>query len=340
MTRYSGSTALAFPALQEIGDSLIIEEGSPTTLALPALTHLGGDLGLAAVTVGLVAPMAKKVDGSVRVEGANLSAVDLSGLTEINGSLSLRDSTVGPAGRLSLPKLARIGRQLEVTRVQVSEVRLDALTGPLMSMEFRLDSQLALVSLGALKDTGGDLRVTDNSYLVLEAPLLSRVGGNLDLSGNGSLRVHLPRLTELVGNLQLVDTNLLELAVPALRKIDRHLHVLRVSWLDLAPPLPALETIGVDFSLRFTQGLPVLALPKLATIGGVYGGFPLGSLTLEDNLDLKDLSFPLLTRIEVNVSIQRNLALDSSLASSRLASTAVGGSALVCSNLGAAPPCP
>ncbi len=206
--------ALAFPVLTTIAADAVIDASDLTALALPALEDLGGDLELRGWSPGLALALGNlsEVGGDLRlVETSLVAVVPVGGVTTVGGSLVLE----GNAALTDVSALAG----LAVNGLSVrNNPLLESLPG--VPIGVSLSAGLAvtgnaliddLTPLAVVESVGGDVEIAGPAFTTLTGlAALTTVGGRLVIGPNPELADLAPHAgRESVGALRIAGNPLL-----------------------------------------------------------------------------------------------------------------------------------
>jgi hypothetical protein len=353
--------ALALDGVRSIGGQVTLTRAVALEVTAPVLAGIEGDLRIEDSTVKLQVPQLTRVRGSVQADGQNqrlglqaprLAEVsadlrllgvtvdgDLRALHAVGGEIVLSEVTFDPPAVLTLPALATVQLGFEIQHARgLQELSLPAVTkvgGPLRLVQ---NEGLRRLTVGGPVELGADLDLIGaTAGLTVAMSQLGRMGGSLHLVDSADVSLRLPRLSEVVGTVRLQGAGLRELDLGALGTIGQHLELVGVQGPLESLTLSRLRKVGGNVKVDASPGVTALALPALATIGGVYGGIPLGSLLVTDNAPLAALSLPALHEVILDVVVRGNAALDSAALAD--AAGAARGKHEVCGNRGGLPAC-
>lgn len=369
-----GVAVVELPALARIGGSLRIERFQPRTddataaatftLSLPALASLEGDIKLrSSLALDIVAPLLVTIGGDVQVSGLRLAlhfaalttltgdlrgsqavllASDLGKLSDIGGAFSLDGVTFEPVGSLALPALGHVGQAFEINEAGgLGDLALPALARVGGHLRLSSDGDLGHLSIPGPVELPSDFEVSGCGATVnVDAPLVAKVGGSLLFTDDGDLGVSLPALAEVVGTVRVARATVRKLDLPALATVSQHVELDAIGSNNFPMVnLPALATLGGNLLFGDSHGVRALMLPLLASVGGVYGGHPLGSVTITGNDNLVDIIVPALRKVTLDLIVRDNPTVNSLAVQTATAAVTLGGLRTVCGNLGGLPAC-
>jgi hypothetical protein len=201
-------TNLSLPALATVtgGGFDIVDSAALSTVSLPVLTTVQGDVSLAPLdTVDL--PQLVTVGGDLSLGGTSVS---LPALESVGGTLGVMSAAI-PA--LSLPELASIGGDLWISQDgSLASLSLPALAdaGGLVLLQWL--PALGALDLGALATAGAGLNVVRTGLTQLELPALLTVGPSPFLGSTFAIEenaelasISAPQLTSVAGGFRVVD---------------------------------------------------------------------------------------------------------------------------------------
>jgi hypothetical protein len=353
--------ALTLEELRSIGGPVTLTRATALEVTAPLLAGIEGDLRVEDSTAKLELPQLARVRGSVQVDGqdrrlglqaprlAEVSADlrllgvtldgDLRGLRAVGGEIVLAEVSFDPPAAVTLPALATVQLGFEIQHGRgLQELSLPALTkvgGPLRLVQ---NEGLRRLTVAGPVELGADLDLIGaTAGLTVTMSQLGRMGGSLHLVDSADVSLRLPRLAEVVGTVRLQGAGVRELDLGALTTIGQHLELVGCKGPLGTVTLSRLRKVGATLKVDANPGLTALALPALATIGGVYGGIPLGSLLVTDNGPLATLSLPALHEVIQDVVVRGNAALDSAALAD--AASVARGKHEICGNRGGLPAC-
>ena len=267
------------PSLATVGGHLWVHDGA-LTLELSELAAVGGDVRMQAAATGpLVMPSLTHLGGSLRWSASADSALTLAALESVDGDVSLHGDIAFDA-----PRLLAIGGDL-VAEDGAARLTLEALRQ--VGGDLRLENvALATLDIADLRAVGDDLVIEASGPLETFAPdALATVGGDLRLARVRDLRVVSMSALTTVGGALVVEgaPDLEEVTATVLGAVGGDVVVRDGAVLKLV--LSGLEAIGGDLVASGNASFQGI-LPLLASIGGDLdlgeGGFEytgLGALT-------------------------------------------------------------
>lgn len=256
---------VALPALTEVGGSLHVAS-DVLAYELPALAKVGGDVLARSGFAELSLPVLSEIHGDLIADGG-FDQVALGALIEVHGAVSIFDD----AGEIAAPVLREIDGDLTT----------DLLTfGP--------------VALPALQTLGGGLEL-QGGLTALQLDQLVSIGGGLHLDSEGGLRfaIALPALQTVTGGIDIdAEGNIPSIDLPALARIDGDLTLSFVSHLTRLA-LPSATEITGNISISFAERLASIDLGALVRSGSlVVAAAPL----------LTTLTAPALTEVHADAN--------------------------------------
>jgi PKD repeat protein len=344
----AGDTLAQIAGCESISGDLTIQDGVFTTVDLPNLVSVGGDLSVssASLMTTLSLPALTNTGGDLWVNSLpQLTTLSLPALTEAGGDLtisnhsSLANLTLGPVDTvggglffggnplitaLSLPDLDDLGGRLAISgNAGLTSVTLGTITS--IAGQFSFDNNTAMTSLpltAALTSVTGALSVSGNSALTtLDLSSLTQ-SGSLSISNNTALTsVDLSALVSAAGLLVSANGALTGLALPQLTTVSGNL-TFNANFVLTTLTLPQLATVTFNMQISNNDDLTSLTLPaSLTSIAG--------NLNIEFNDLLTSVDLTHLTSLGGSLSFRLNpliTALDLS------ALTGTGGNLLISDN--------
>ncbi len=263
-------SAISFPVLTTAGSIDVGGDNTLTSLLLPELAAVGGDLAVhdALLLPGLSLPKLTEVAGAIRLDRLPaLLTASLPLLRLARGGLDVSYCGILPS--LSLPALTTVEAHLQV----MQNTLLTSISLPLLATVPGLllvtgNDALPSLSLPQLLTVGGDLRLGFSPALgTVSMPLLGSIGGSLmvfDLS-LPSLTLTLPALLTIGGDLSLYDNpGVITLSLPQLGSIAGGVDVHNNPVLA-SVGLPALTIVGLDLAVNNNLLLPQCSVDALVT---------------------------------------------------------------------------
>lgn len=288
-------------ALVSVGALTVPTFATLTSLTLPALTTINGDVTVSAVDT--------------------LTSISLPALTTIKGNLTLLGNAA--LASVSLPELATIDGELAISSGLLTELDLSVLTTA-KSVAFS-SSSLVNLELPALATVSSFVYIIGNEGLVhLGLPVLTTLNGSLQIVTNVALtEIDLSSLSNALGGGLYISNNdaLSDITLPQLESATALRFESSTELVSIQ--LPLLTTI-TDLSLWNCPALTTLSAPQLATVVGTLGvtrnaalttlGLPAletvhQRLEISDHEALATLELPALERVDGNLWINDNLSL-------------------------------
>lgn len=256
-----------------------------STIAMPALREVGGDVVLNAMTLRL--PRLRTVGGKLEIR--RVDALEAGALESVK-SLVAYDAIM-PS--LSLPALARVSGDLRLQLTGVVSISLPLLETVDGALRLEALSFLTALDLSRLRQVGGDVSIDGLTRVAsLGFPSLERLGafvmigsgpaslslpawttaaGDVRLSSDTLASVSAPRLAR-VGSLTVNAPVLSALGLPALAQVDRSLSLFGTpAWALASLSLPSLETVGEDALASDLPGLAAVDFTRLRSVGKTLG---------------------------------------------------------------------
>jgi hypothetical protein len=255
--------ALTVPVLAKLGGSLRLESVDMSSLQLPGLQTIGGDIFVWSNVKSIELAALQTVGGGVDVMNASsLLALQFPSLTTVGGKFEL--STTTSLATLGLGALTSIGGELHIVGTQLTQLQLPQLrelgreTTPGYAFEIHNASKLTSISVPLLKHSTGMIQITQCGALTaVQFPALMRAHGLVVDSSPNVTEVSAPKLTNV--------------------------NVLQVS------ALPKLATIAFGAVPR-VDGTVYISGTALTDLGGLSGLTSTRFLTIENNAALTDIS--------------------------------------------------
>jgi|GEM_PF-4494594 len=264
LTRIVGDLSLAsgmtLNALETVGGSVSIRDGSLTEVSLPSL----------------------QTAGAVELQSVGLTTFVADELTTITSLSVDLPSMVGP---LVLDNLTAVAGDLDVLAgaADVSMTRLVTVGGSLGLGH----SGVSELDLASLETVGGSARLGGEDLDAVALDALQRVDGPLDITCTGCAAVDLGQLTTVVGDLSLdMGIHLEALDLGVLSTVEGGFSLTEAHRLRTLA-LPALEVVQGDATLDDLEYLEAIDLGALADPGGTVSIVNLPALS---TLDLSSLS--------------------------------------------------
>jgi hypothetical protein len=318
-------TTFRFPALRSVSGDLELRQTSKMRFEAPVLTTLGGSLRIGQLELDLHLPALSQLAEDLSIRVARLPTLVLDALREVGGDIALNELTIGGHEAIRFRELTTVAHAIDIQRLgDASRLEFPRLKTVGAWIRIRDSSKLARVELPVLVGTESDIVLSRNGSLVPAMPLLEVVGGDLELAGNNQLAASFPQLVTVVGSLRVQSTVVTRLELPSLAEIQRDLDLDQVTWQTARVALPALQQVDGTLALREALYLQQLALARLTQVGGAPGGIARGSLVIEDNRQLVELSFPAIASVAVDLVIRDNPQLDTEALAMQLESISVG----------------
>jgi hypothetical protein len=180
-------TTIELPSLTTVEGDLAIGGLNVTTFSLPALTTVGGELVLSATTslTTFNLPVLTSV-GHLSVNAA-LTSFSLPALTTVSGYLGVMGNP--SLTSFSLPVLTSVGIMMNVGgNTALTSFSLPMLTTVGQGLWVNDNTALTSFSLPALTTVGGDLWVSNDTALTtFSVPALNWILGNLTVQSNSAL---------------------------------------------------------------------------------------------------------------------------------------------------------
>lgn len=281
--------AVRLPSLAAAGAIVIAANAGLTTVDLPSLTSIEGDL--------VVGPIPNPDADPDAAGNHSLERLGLPALASIGGGITIWGNS--SLTHIDLPALRAAAGDVTIFGLSLTELEMPVLTsvgGGLRLSGMWGDPQLEQVVLPKLARVDGQLSISFHvSLATIELPALTRIGAGLEIVGNCALlTLDLPALLNIDGPLNIAQNDVLRrLTLPVVSGIDGNLSFADNVLLERID-LPSLSAVTGD--IRADDNLPALAsieLPTLVTVGGDVlvgggGGPPAGNAIT--HLDLRALA--------------------------------------------------
>ena len=232
-----------------------------------------------------------RVRGDVIIDSDVTGDLQINGIQEITGSLN----ATGVSGLLGLSSssIRTIGGTLEIVDVPVNDVRLTALRSVETIELLRLNSLTGLTFGDSGSFEANEVRIVDTFINDLSGLRLTNVE-NLEIANNEGLRTFNSELVNITGILAITNNGQdnMTVSMPDLRSAND----VRISNVG-SFSVPSLRTVG---GLRFNTN-PSLESFSARNLTNVEE-----SLTFIANDALTNVSFPALTAIRGDLTVQNN----------------------------------
>ncbi|HEX3765176.1 MAG TPA: hypothetical protein VHW23_41050 [Kofleriaceae bacterium] len=344
-------SVLAAPALATIGGSLVASDMLSSSLALPGVQHIGGDLRIAGGITAIALDHVTSVGGDLRLDVlvGGLDVV-LPALQTLGGSIAVHPDLSAVTG-IELPALTTFRGGITVEGAsRLTQLALPSVTRIAGDISITQATALTTIDLSALVDVGRITILDAPDLTTLSAPALTTansdgLGATIDLEFVGLDTLSLASLTTAPGGVRVVNAAALRsvqlptlltastisvlecaafesLAAPELARanfidlLDSPLHALDLGALATAIVIDIQGGHLADLSgLRSLQSVRSLALGSvtgLVDLTGLAQLTDLGGLDLRNDLDLTSLDgLDQVRQITSTVSLVGNPALAS-----------------------------